>query len=145
MLRICRIVGAVRYPKLFLQDGDQDVNRYGDPYLSSYRIVRRARERLDTQMLLDPLEKQLDLPSASIKPCDGNGWFVHVVGQEDQSLAGIRIDIDDAPQDVGVMADGVDPRHDDGLVAAYTGGHVHCGRLILLPGQHPARGPSNEA
>lgn len=44
-------------PKLLAQDGDQDVNGDGDPYLSSYRIVRRAIERLDTQMLIDPLEE----------------------------------------------------------------------------------------
>ena len=47
-------------------DGHQDIDRDGDPYLRLHGVLGCAEKGLDTQMLLDPLEEQLDLPPALV-------------------------------------------------------------------------------
>src|ERR1019366_1543875 len=49
-------------------------------------------------MLLYPFEKKLDLPTASIEFGDGESRQCEVVGQEDQTFAGLRIFEANAPQ-----------------------------------------------
>jgi len=46
-----------------------------------------TEEALDPQVLLDPLEEQLDLPAARVQRRDGQGGHGRVVGQEDEGLA----------------------------------------------------------
>jgi hypothetical protein len=41
----------------FFDDGHQYVDANGDPDLSLDRVLGRSEERLDSQVLLDPLEK----------------------------------------------------------------------------------------
>jgi hypothetical protein len=62
-----------------LNDGDQDVDGNRDPYLRPNRVVQCAVELFDPQMLLDPFEKQFDLPAAFIeganrRPAGQIGW-----------------------------------------------------------------------
>ena len=73
-----------------------------DPYLRLDSIRGGAEERLDLQMLLDPLEEQLDLPAQTVELGDGEGGQREVVGEEDQSLAGLGVDEADQPQGVGI-------------------------------------------
>jgi hypothetical protein len=47
--------------------GYKHVNGHGDPYLGFYGVFRGTKEGLDSQVLFDPFEKQLNLPSASIQ------------------------------------------------------------------------------
>ena len=42
---------------LLFHDGNQDINRYGDPYLCLYCVLSTAVETLDTKMLFDPFEE----------------------------------------------------------------------------------------
>ena len=56
-----------------LRDGDQHVGGYGDPDLRLHRVLAGAEEHLDAQMLLDPLEEQLDLPALAIQIGDHLG------------------------------------------------------------------------
>src|ERR1035437_449972 len=56
-----------------LDDGNEDVNRYGDPDLRLHRVVRRAVELFDPKVLLDPFEKQFDLPAALVEGADRRG------------------------------------------------------------------------
>ena len=66
--------------KFLFDDGHQHVNTDGNPDLSLYSIFRGAIERFNSQMLLDPFEEELYLPSASIKLRDGQGWKRKIVG-----------------------------------------------------------------
>ena len=50
----------------FLGNGDQHVSADCDPDWHRGRVLVGAIKRLDAQVLLDPFEKQLDLPSLSI-------------------------------------------------------------------------------
>ena len=56
----------------------------------------------DAQVLFDPLEEQLDLPSALVKRGNGQRRQEHVVGEEHQGLSGTGIFEADAPQMLGI-------------------------------------------
>ena len=58
--------GSLGFQSLF-DDGDEHVDRDGDPDLRLHGVLGCAEELLDPQMLLDPFEEQLDLPAASIQ------------------------------------------------------------------------------
>ena len=47
--------------QLFLDDGDEHIDRHRDPDLRVDRILRCPEKPFDSQMLLDPLEEQFDL------------------------------------------------------------------------------------
>ena len=65
-------------------DGDQHVSGDGSPYLRLDCVFGDAKERFDAQVPFDPLEKQFDLPAATVKLGDGQRRQLEVVGQEDQ-------------------------------------------------------------
>lgn len=52
----------------------------GDPYLGQDGIAGRAQERFDLQVLVDPLEKELDLPTLFVNLCDLLGFQVGLAG-----------------------------------------------------------------
>ena len=76
---------------MLLNDGDQDVDGNRDPYLRPNRVVRRAVELFDPQMLLDPFEKQFDLPAAFIEGADRRRRQGKLIGQKNESFT--RFDI----------------------------------------------------
>ena len=53
--------------EFFLDDCDQNVNADGYPDLSLYGIDTGAEERLDSQVLFDPFEKDFDSPAALVE------------------------------------------------------------------------------
>ena len=63
-------------------NGHEHVNADRNPYLNSYCVVARSVERFDMQILFDPFEKQLDLPSTLVKFCDRQCRQCEVVGQK---------------------------------------------------------------
>jgi hypothetical protein len=48
--------------ELFLDDRYQQIDRDGNPDLSFHGVLGSAVERLDSKILFDPFEEQLDLP-----------------------------------------------------------------------------------
>ena len=66
--------------------------------MSFDRVLGSTEEEFDTKMLLDPFEKQLDLPPASIKLGNGDCREGKVVGEKNQSFAGLRDFESDAAQ-----------------------------------------------
>ncbi len=64
-----------------LEVGQQQVDTDGDPDLGHDGIAGSAQEALDLQILLDPLEEQLDLPARFVDLGDGAGGEFEVVGQ----------------------------------------------------------------
>ena len=68
-------------------------------------------------MLLDPFEKQLDLPPAAIKLGDGECWQGEIVGEEHQPLAGCGVFELDATQRRVEVLTGVEAGEHDGLIA----------------------------
>lgn len=75
-------------------------------------------------MLLDPFEKQLDLPSAPIKVADGLGRDLEVVGQKDQSLSGLRVFQSNPSERARVALSRVKPGQGNFLIANQPEGLV---------------------
>ena len=50
-----------------MDDGYQDIDADGDPDLGFDGVLAGTVERLDAQMLLDPLEEKLDLRASGIQ------------------------------------------------------------------------------
>jgi len=70
----------------FLCDGDQVIGGYGNPYLRLDGVLAGAKEHLDSQVLLDPLEEQLHLPALVVQV--GNQLRLHgeIIGQQRQAF-----------------------------------------------------------
>jgi hypothetical protein len=64
----------------FFDDGDQQVDRDGDPDLGFDRVFAGSVEGLDAQVLLDPLEEQFHLPAAFVEGADGRGGQIELIG-----------------------------------------------------------------
>src|SRR3990170_3669145 len=62
------VVQAPFDPQFLFDDGDEHVDADRDPDLRLHGVVGRAVESFDSQMLLDPFEEQLDLPTALVEP-----------------------------------------------------------------------------
>lgn len=77
--------------KLFLDNGDQHVGGHVAPDLRFHCVLAGAEKSLNAQVLLDPLEEQLDLPAAFVQSRDRQRWQDRVVGQEDERLARLGI------------------------------------------------------
>ena len=118
--------------KTLFHDSNQYVHGYGYPDLGFHRILRSAIERLDSEMLLDPLEEQLDLPATLVQMSDGRCWQHEVVGQEDQVFSGFGVVELDSPDLVRVFLCGIEAGEETGLIADQTTG------TIDLIGIHPS-------
>ena len=83
-------------------------------------------------MLLDPFEEQFDLPPAAIELSHGGSGCGHVVGHEYQPLAGVGIDISNAPESVRILLCGPRAGQEDRLVKADAEAFVHGRRVSPL-------------
>src|ERR1700722_11376115 len=82
----------------FADDGDQNIHRHRDPDLRLHRVFRRAIEPLDPQVLFDPLEEKLHLPTARVEVA--NRWRRQggLIGEEHQRFASLGVPETDAPR-----------------------------------------------
>ena len=129
--------------KLLLDDGDEHVGRYRAPDLRLHGVLAGAEEFLDSKVLLDPFEEQLDLPAALVKRGDSQRWQEHVVGEEHQGLAGVGIFEADTPQVLGIVLGHVEAVQGDTLIAHHTRCSVGGGG-VDTPGIHAAFRPRDE-
>ena len=67
------------YFEFFLDNRYQNVNADSNPDLSLHCVFGCAEKCFDTQVLLDPLEKDFYLPAALVKPSDYQSWQCKVV------------------------------------------------------------------
>ena len=65
-------------------DGDQDINGDGNPYLDSDGILGGAVKGFDAEMLLDPLEEKFHLPAGLVQAGDSQSGLDEVVGDENE-------------------------------------------------------------
>ena len=86
-------------------DGDEDINADGDPDLRFDRVLVDTEKRFDAQMLLDPFEEQLDLPTAFVKLRDGQGWDFEIAGEEAKALVVFLVIKCDVAQILRIVVD----------------------------------------
>ena len=115
--------------ELLLDDRHQHVHADGDPDLRSHGVLRGAVKTFDSQMLLDPFEEQLDLPSAFVQRADCQRRQRELIGQEHQYFACLGVAEADAPKVGGVTFGGVVAVERDGLVADQSGAAIHWRRV----------------
>jgi len=108
-----------------LDDGHQDVDADRDPHLRLDGVVRGSEERLDAEVLFDPLEEKFHLPATFVKLGDRQSVEHKVVGQEDETFAGVEIDILNAPERLRIFRGCVDACKNNRLIAAESRGFVH--------------------
>ena len=101
-----------------IETGYHEVNTDSDPDLGAYGVLRGAEEGFDAQVLLDPFEEQVDLPTAFVYGCDSKGRQFEVIGEKDQPFAGLRIDIADTPERFWIVTFALPGAQADGLVAS---------------------------
>ena len=107
---------AVGQMQAFLGNGDQHVSADCNPDLRLDRILVGAIKRLDSQVLLDPFEKQFDLPALAVQVCNQLGLESEVVGQKSYSLARLVLD-DHTSQRGGIVLAGIKDGQHTYLVA----------------------------
>jgi hypothetical protein len=105
------------------QDRDEHVSCHGNPYLRLHRVLALAEETLDSQMLLDPFEEQLELPALAIERRDQRRAEREIVAQKHHALAGLGLSHHDATQYGGVVGLRVEPGENTGLIAQDVRGY----------------------
>jgi hypothetical protein len=85
------LVHALLGTEGLVENGDEQVGAHGDPDLRLHCVFAGAVEGLDSQVLFEPFEEQLDLPTCLIDFRDDDGLDLEVVGEEDQVLSGLGI------------------------------------------------------
>ena len=83
--------------KVVLNDSDETVCNDGDTNLNTYGIVTLSPKGLDPEVLLDPFEKQLHLPSIFIKESNVLGCKVEVVRIVSKRSVQVRGIVDNTP------------------------------------------------
>ena len=118
------LVQASFDPQFLFHDRHEHVNADRNPDLGLHGVVAGTVESFDSQMLLDPLEEQLDLPTAPVELRDGQRRQGEVVGQEHQSPLACGVVERDAAQRFGIQPRRLRPRQDNRLIAAQAGRFV---------------------
>ena len=111
--------------EVVLDDADETVCDDGNMNLYPHRIVAISPERLDSEMLLNPLEEQLDLPSVSVKEGDVLGREMEVVGVVSERPSKFGGIVNDAPDSAGILCAVSLLREDDGLVSKHIVRPLH--------------------
>ena len=80
---------SVQFEVVF-NNSDKTVRNNGDMYLYPDCILRFSPKRFDTKMLLDPFEKQFNLPSVAVKKGNFFCFEVEVVGVVGEGPSKVR-------------------------------------------------------
>jgi len=109
--------------------GDHEVNADHDPDLGLHRFLAQAEESFYSQVLLNPLEEELDLPAGLVDLGHDQHVDLEVVSGEDQKLSCLRIQEAYSAQVVGEVRLGPQSIEANRLVGPQAGGLVHGSRL----------------
>jgi hypothetical protein len=113
----------VRQRGTFFKYRDDHVGGHCNPDLRFHRVLALAEETLDSQMLLDPFEEQLELPALAIECRDQRRAEREIVGQKHHALAGLGLSHHDTTQYGGVVGLRVEPGEHTGLIAQDVRGY----------------------
>ena len=105
----------------FLCNGDQHIGAHGNPDLRLHGVLAGTQKCLDTQVLLDPFEEQLDLPALTVQVGNELRLQGEVVGQKRDAFARFVLDHHSAQRRWIVLA-GIEHREHTGLIADDRGG-----------------------
>ena len=118
--------------KQLLGNDKQQVVANSNPYLCKDCILRRSEERLDVQVLLDPLEEQLNLPVLPIKLCYSERINDDIFRQESVHVVRGIVFVDDHAHHLRIVLGYKFSSEPDTLVADETCMHIHFPFLLNL-------------
>ena len=127
--------------KPLFQDSHKQVDAKSHPDLDLDGIGRRAEEGLDPQVLLDPLEEQLDLPAQLEDVRHGLCRDREDVGQKHKTLFRFGLHVGYPSQGLWIGLPGAGARENDGLIG--TDGFLDRARG-RTPAPQIALGPDDE-
>ena len=107
---------AIEFEVMF-DDSDKTVGNDGHMDLDADGILRFAPKGLDSEVLLNPFEEELDLPSVAIQECDIPGREVEVIGVVGKGSLQFRSIVDDSPEFRRIVGTVVLPDEADCLVS----------------------------
>ena len=90
------------------------------PYLRQHCVAGSAEKALDPEILLDPLEEELDLPTGLVDVRDGPRRELEVVGEKHVVLAGLSVPVADPPEQDRALLPALSARERDGLVRGHA-------------------------
>ena len=102
--------------KIVFNNSNETVCDDGNMNLDTHGIVTLSPERLDSEVLLNPFEKQLDLPPVFIKESDVLGSKIEVVRVVSERAVQVRSIVDDTPDLAWKLLLVLLLREDNGLV-----------------------------
>jgi hypothetical protein len=81
--------------ELFVKDGDDEINRQGNPDMGFHGIGSVAVEMFDAQVLFDPAEEKFDASAQAVERGNDQGRHGQVVGQENQIAVVFFVEVTD--------------------------------------------------
>ena len=126
-----------------IETGHHEVDGDSDPDLGLHGVLGCAVESLDPEILLDPFEKQFDVPATLVNAGDGYCGQPEMVGNKDQALACFWIDETDSSEFSWVIPFTFGCLQADSLVATQAAGFVDWTGFADVEG-HIALGPRYE-
>ncbi len=128
-------------------DGQKAISRDSRPYLNTHRVFRGSIEYFDPQVVLDPFEKQFDLPALLVKLGDDRRGQIDVVGEELVEIPGVGVAVLDPAEVRRIVLGRHGPGQSDHLIAEDSRGlvgllgfnHVILG-VVLEPGDEVGAG-----
>lgn len=126
-----------------IETGNHEIDANSDPDLGLHGVLGRAVKSFDPEILLDPFEKQFDMPTTLVDAGDGYCGQPEMVGNEDQTPACFRIDEADSSEFPGVIPFALGGLQADTLVATQAAGFVDWTGFADVEG-HIALGPRYE-
>ena len=93
--------------QFFLQNRNQQVDADGDPELGLDGILGGSVKSLDPEILFDPFEEKLHLPTAFVELGNGESREHQIVGEEEEPLARFGVEVTYSPKFVGIVLGGV--------------------------------------
>lgn len=104
-----------------IENGHHQVGADGDPDLRLHGVLAGAEEGLDSEVLLDPFEEELDLPASLVDLRRHKSFEFKVASEKHERFSSIRIHIADTPQVRSVQAFSLRSVEPDGPVGSKPG------------------------
>lgn len=102
-----------------LETGNHEVNADCDPDLGFDGVRAEAEKGFDAQVLFDPFEEQLDLPTTFVDSGDGLSRQVKAIGDKVESLGCLGVEVSDSTNALWIEVLGPTSVETDELVAEH--------------------------
>lgn len=112
-----------------IETGHHEVNASGDPDLGTNGVVTGAVKDLNSKILFDPFEEELDLPTTLVNGGDGQCGQGKIVRKECQAFLRLRIDKRNTAKAFRVIPLSLCGSQYYDLIAPEAGGFVNDARL----------------